>query len=230
MKLRQTLGNLRRTVFETFGDGRYSRPALNNLDEKLGRYLTKSNGIFIEAGANDGFTQSNTYYLEKFKNWNGLLVEAIPSLYEKARRRRPQCQVFNCALVPFGQEGQKVELTYGNLMSVVRGAMSSPQAEAEHIRQARQHDSKAGTYSVKVPGRCLSSLIDECRFNNIDFLSLDVEGFEEQVLCGLDFNRHRPTYICVEARYRAAVEAVLFPYYDFVEQLTEMDLLFCAKS
>jgi FkbM family methyltransferase len=220
------LGNLRRSAFEMAGNDRYSRPALNNLDAKLSRYLTKNNGIFIEAGANDGFTQSNTYYLEKFRNWNGLLVEAIPSLYEKARRRRSNCRVFNCALVPFGQEGEDVELTYGNLMSVVKGAMGNSDAEAEHFQRAKQHDPKAGTFSVKVPGRCLSSLVEECGFQQIDFLSLDVEGFEEQVLRGIDFSRHRPAYICVEARYRRAVEGVLLPYYELVEQLTDMDLLF----
>ena len=78
---------------------------------------------------------------------------------------------------------------------------------------------------MKVRGRALSSLIDECGLTRIDFLSLDVEGYEEHVLRGIDFTRHRPTFICVEtleAHHRSAVEQVLLPYYQLVEQLTEM--------
>ena len=135
MSLRSSLRKVRRAAYEFAGNGRYSRPALNDLDNKLSRYLTGRHGVFIEAGANDGFTQSNTYYLEKFLGWSGILVEAIPSLYEQARRCRSRARVFNCALVPFGHESEEIKLTYGNLMSLVHGAMGSPEADAEHIRR-----------------------------------------------------------------------------------------------
>jgi FkbM family methyltransferase len=230
MSLRSSLRKVRRAVYEFAGSGRYSRPALNNLDNKLSRYLTRRHGVFIEAGANDGFTQSNTYYLEKILGWSGILVEAIPALHEQARRCRSRARVFNCALVPFGRESEQVELTYGNLMSLVHGAMGSPEADGEHIRNARQHDPEAGSYQVKVRGRALSSLIDECGLKRIDFLSLDVEGYEAHALRGVDFSRHRPTFICVEAGHRVAVDEVLLPYYQLVEELTEMDVLYRARS
>jgi hypothetical protein len=66
MRLRSSLRKLRGAAYEFAGSGRYSRPALNDLDNKLNRYLTRRHGVFIEAGANDGSTQSNTCYLEKF--------------------------------------------------------------------------------------------------------------------------------------------------------------------
>jgi FkbM family methyltransferase len=139
-------------------------------------------------------------------------------------------RVFNCALVPFEKEGQEIEVTYGNLMSIVNGAMGSVEADAEHVRKARQHDREAGSYRLKVRGRALSSLNDECGLRRIDFLSLDVEGYEEHVLKGLDFSRHRPTYICVEASHRAAVEQMLLPNYTIVEQLTDMDVLYRVRT
>jgi FkbM family methyltransferase len=132
--------------------------------------------------------------------------------------------------VPFEKEGQEVEVTYGNLMSIVNGAMGSVEADAEHVRKARHHDPEAGSYKLKVRGRALSSLIDECGLRRIDFLSLDVEGYEEHVLKGLDFSRHRPTYICVEASHRAAVEQVLLANYAIVEQLTDMDVLYRVRT
>ena len=45
----------RRSIYEAFGSDRYSRPALNQLDAKLERYLDYGGGFFIEAGANDGY-------------------------------------------------------------------------------------------------------------------------------------------------------------------------------
>lgn len=221
---------LRRGACEQLGISRFSRPALNDLDTRLGKYLPSRDGVFIEAGANDGFTQSNTYYLEKFRGWRGILVEAIPVLFQKARSRRPNSKVFNCALVPPERAGEEVSLTYGNLMSVVDGAMGNPDADAAHIARAKQHDPSAGSFKVSVPGRTLSSVIAESGFEKIDFLSLDVEGFETQVLQGLDFSRHRPTWICVEARFPDEVHALLGTHYEMVEQLTRLDRLYRVKT
>lgn len=51
--------------------------SLNGLDEKLAPYLNFKGGIFIEAGANNGIRQSNTYYLEAVRGWKGILVEPV---------------------------------------------------------------------------------------------------------------------------------------------------------
>ena len=85
MVLRTLLSKIRRTICEYFGIARYSRPALNDIDRKLEKYLDFEEGFFVEAGANDGFNQSNTYYLEKIKKWSGILIEPIPDLYNKLK-------------------------------------------------------------------------------------------------------------------------------------------------
>ena len=59
---------------------------LNNLDLKLEKYLNYNNGFFIELGANDGISQSNTYYFEKNKNWNGVLIEPILHKYLELKK------------------------------------------------------------------------------------------------------------------------------------------------
>lgn len=162
--------------------------------------------------------------------WKGILVEGIPALYEKAKNRRPRSRVFNCALVPLGQENTEIEMVYGNLMSLVSGAQHSKQEEEAHIETAKRFDSAAGSYKVNVMGRTLSSILDECRTPQIDFLSLDVEGFEAPVLQGIDFDRHAPTFLCIEARYREEVESIIFPRYETVEALTDMDVLYRRRS
>ena len=44
------------------------------------RHLTRRGGVFVEAGANDGYAQSNTYYFERMRGWSGVLIEPVPEL------------------------------------------------------------------------------------------------------------------------------------------------------
>ena len=79
--LQNTTTKYRRYLFEFLGSERYSRPYRRGVCSKIEKYLSE-NGLFIEVGANNGFSESNTYYLERFRNWNGILIEPIPHLYQ----------------------------------------------------------------------------------------------------------------------------------------------------
>lgn len=184
--------------------------ANNHLDLKLLPYIDLQNGYFVEVGANDGINQSNTLYFEKYKGWRGLLIEAIPSLAEKCRENRPRCTVVNCALVAPDYLGKTIEMNYCNLMSVVAGGMRSKQEEQQHLQlgiQFLRPDEKV--YTVSVPARILSDVLDEQNIKNIDLLSLDVEGYEPNVLKGIKFDRHQIEFILVEVRQREDIEAVI---------------------
>lgn len=67
--LQAWLDERRRTGHERCGSDLFSRPALHELDRKLEKFLDFDGGFFVEAGANDGFAQSNTYYFERFRRW-----------------------------------------------------------------------------------------------------------------------------------------------------------------
>jgi FkbM family methyltransferase len=202
---------------------------LDQLDQKLEPYIDFDNGIFIEAGANDGQTQSNTAYFARYRGWRGLLVEPIPELAVRCRAVRPESVVENCALVATGANGQSVPMTYCGLMSVVDGGWSNPEAEKAHVETGRQIQSLT-TYHVDVPGRSLSALLDQHKMPHIDLLSLDVEGFERQALEGLDLGRHRPKFILVEARFREEIDGLLLPHYEAIAQLSHHDVLYRTKT
>ena len=223
----------RRKLFEAMGSDRYSRPALNNLDRKLEKYLNYRQGFFIEVGGNDGYKQSNTYYYERFRDWTGILVEGIPALYEKCVLERPKAQVFNCALVENGFPESHVTMKYANLMSLVQGAQKSDHAEENHVNKWLEREQKKKTnsksYEIQVPARTLTSILDECQVDGIDFFSLDVEGYELNVLKGLDLNKYRPKYMLIEARYKAEIAAYISEYYEEIDQLSHHDFLYKCK-
>lgn len=224
----------RRAVYEALGNPRYSRLALNGLDQKLERHLDLDGGVFVEAGANDGLQQSNTYYFEKFRGWTGLLVEPEPTLAAACRKNR-RSPVAEAALVATEVPGATVELHFAGLMSTLDGALGDSSATARHVQKGLElQPHLAATHRVRVPARTLSALLDEAGITRpIDLLSLDVEGAEPGALRGIDFSRHAPRFICVEARDPAAIAAVLEPRYRIVEALsdegTHRDLLYALR-
>ncbi len=228
--LRRPLTRLRRSLFELAGSARYSRLGLNDLDRKLGRHLDCDGGFFIEAGANDGLAQSNTYFLEKFRGWTGLLVEPDPVLAAACRRNR-RSPVVQAALVAEAVPGATVELHLAGLMSTITGALGDSAATARHVHAGLQVQQLPARGLIRVPARTLSAVLDETGLARaVDLLSLDVEGAEPGALRGIDFARHAPRFICVEAWNEAAIVDVLRPHYRMVEVLfdagTYRDLLF----
>ncbi len=236
-----TLQSWRRTVLAKWWRRRrdrvdLSRPsfALDELDLKLARCLAEDDalaggGFFVEAGANDGVTQSNTLLLERDHGWRGLLVEPIAELAKRCRANRPKCLVEHAALVPADFVGKSIEMTFCNLMSQVKGAMKSAEEEAEHLRRGRACQN-LDTYAVDVPARTLSAILDKHGVERVDLLSLDVEGFELSALAGIDFDRHAPRWMLVEARYRQDVDDFLAPRYDVAAELSHHDVLYRSRA
>ena len=88
-------------------------------------------------------------------------------------------------------------------------------------------------HEFAVPARTLSSLLDEIQAPEVDLFSLDVEGYEAEVLAGLDLDRHAPRMLVVEVDMRAEaerVEAVLGDRYLPPERLSPVDLLFTRRD
>ncbi len=213
-------------LFEAFGSERFSSPALFGMDRRLAELMPWQEGVFVEAGAHDGYTQSNTYYLERRCGWSGVLVEAVPELKAACAARRPRSKVFNYALVGPDFAGERVEVQFGDLMSTI-GLDGSHAAGGLAVTGRR-------AYSVLAPARTLSAVLSEAALQKIDLLVLDVEGHELEVLAALDFERHRPEYLLIEALDRAAqqpaIDLALAPAYQFTEALSPYDLLYRRRD
>ncbi|GMQ83084.1 MAG: hypothetical protein BMS9Abin05_2562 [Rhodothermia bacterium] len=176
---------------------------LQELDRKLEKFLNFDNGFFIEIGGWDGITYSNTLFFERFRNWRGILIEPSPNEFLKCRINRPNSHVVCCACVPFDYAKQFVPMTYCASMTIAHsseGARNQISDIGEHVLSGRKFlKSDETVYEFGALAKPLTSILDEHGIrNDIDLLVLDVEGFEMNVLKGIDFSRHAPKYICVE--------------------------------
>lgn len=218
-------------MLERFGIVSPASFGLDGLDRKLLKYINFRSGVFVEAGANDGMSQSNTAYFERYLGWRGLLVEPLPDLASKCRKNRPDSIVEQCALVASGDARTTVEMTYCNLMSLVDGAWGSSQADLAHIERGQKYLRVGDVVrNASVPAANLSMLLERHGFNRVDLLSLDVEGYESQALLGLDLCKIAPKWILVEANHPEAVEAALRGRYGLIAELSHHDRLYCLKA
>jgi FkbM family methyltransferase len=165
------------------------------LDAKLDvLFKNKTNGFFIELGAHDGLTQSNTAFFEFSRGWKGILIEPSISQFEKCAVNRPNSVCFNAACVSNTFTESSISGNFdGTLMASVGGIRNNPTK-----------------VSTSVPAKTLSSIIDSIspRVEIIDLLSLDTEGYELDILQGLDLVRHRPHYMLIEV-YTKDYEAIV---------------------
>lgn len=215
---------------------RWTRPfygkyfGLSSLDQKIEEYIPYKNGYFVELGANDGISQSNTKYFELFKSWKGVLVEAYGPNYQKClRNRKKTTKSFHAACVSSDFRGKKVQLMYSNLMTISLDGDNQIQDPKAHAFEGRKFlEPSEKVHLFEAPARTLEVILDEALApSEMDLLSLDVEGSEIEVLKGLNHSRYKFHFICVETRDENSMKDYLSPFgYQLVEKLTEHDLLF----
>ena len=149
----------------------------------------KHQGFCIEIGAFDGVTLSNTYFFEKL-GWECLVIEPIPSLWEKIKTNR-KCLVANVAISNFNGEAE---------IATADGAeiLSSINPNQKHLNRIKSENDTVER--VKVRTQTMESLLKEIhRLNSpIDCISIDVEGHELEVLQGLPFHSSLPRILIIE--------------------------------
>jgi FkbM family methyltransferase len=165
----------------------------------------KRGGVFLDIGANDGETFSNTLHLESELGWTGLAVEPHPDAFLKLQARRA-CQLFHgCVSDHDGTlrflavRGGEAKLT--TLSTVEQAADAHHRALLD--RMLAQYGGEKQV--VEVPCLTPSSLLQRFGFGRIDYLSLDTEGFELQILRGFDFRAVHVELVDVENREGTAV-------------------------
>lgn len=151
-----------------------------------------SSGFFVEAGAYDGVTFSNTFLLESL-GWKGLLVEPHPKMADFCRRNRPNSTVVQSALGSDESEGHIVFYCADD----PRGGapLSFTVADSDHLDRCNKEG--CDITPIKVPITTLNSILSPLT-DKVDFLSLDAEGVEVDILKGFDLLKFQPELLLIE--------------------------------
>ena len=167
--------------------------------------LNFRNGFFVDVGAHDGRSSSNTFHLEK-QGWQGILIDPIlHNVFRQREIRSGDKNLFVYAACVSDSFTEKfVKLKYSGMMSIVE--TTSTKKDMSWAEKGREFlNSNEFVAEVWAPARTLTSILDEYKApGSIDFLSLDVEGSELEVLNGLDFSKYKFAVICIECQASSA--------------------------
>lgn len=180
---------------------------LDGLDLLLQQELPETPGFFIEIGANDGVTQSNSVILEA-QGWKGMLIEALPSQYAKCCKTRPEMIVEHAACVSADMSESHLQITDVGLMSVAANSAMDVETRQDWLDRGEGFIARPRQL-LEISVSTLSKLLDKHHIAALDLLILDVEGAEISVLNGLDFNRHAPRFILAEDAYEDSIAQYL---------------------
>lgn len=148
----------------------------------------KEGGYVLDIGAADGITASNSFRLINEYNWGGLLIEACPKHISNLKILYDDINEVDCF---FGAVDQnKIETIFYEVVEREIGLSNT-------IGESHTRNQGFTTYRVK----CLdiNSILSKYNVPNIiDFVSLDIEGSENQVLYNWDFKKYKVSLWCVE--------------------------------
>jgi FkbM family methyltransferase len=144
-------------------------------------------GVYVDVGGGHPVADNVSFYFY-LKGWRGLVVEPQQNLAALYAHVRPRDVTLT--MLAGARDGTASFHTVDKL----HGLSSMVEASA----------AKAGAFGVGYqtatkPVRRLSTLLDYHGFDSVDFLKIDVEGAEDQVIAGLDWTRHRPRVVVIEA-------------------------------
>jgi len=209
--------------------------AADNIDKQISVLcpdLLSRETFYLEAGANNGWKRSNTYFLEHLYGAHGFLIEPSPSAFSELLIRRSNRNIFiNSCLVSSDYQEDTVEMFYSDLMTCISDPdkLESDFCPKTHSIIGQKYF-YGGTFSFHSPVTTLTSLCLMHHVYRIDLLSLDLEGSELFALQGIDFNKIDIKYILLETKCIDPILHFLSQHrYSLLKQISPVDFLFSLQ-
>lgn len=176
----------------------------DNQDRFLETYIFKGykNGIYVDVGAHDGISINNTLYFEKNNNWTGINIEPIRKVFDKLVSNRPNDININCAVC--NNDGETEFLCNVGYTEMISGIKAN--FDTRHLARLQRENMQHGstTEIIKVNTKRLETILDENNISNINYLSIDVEGAEFEVIKSINFDKVFIDVIGFENNYNDA--------------------------
>ena len=168
--------------------------------------LTKNikNGFYVDAGCYHPLHLSNTYLLYK-RSWNGINIDISEFSIKLFNYLRPNDVNINSAV---SNTEKEISFYYQKKLS-----------QLSTIKKAISNERMQGNIKEKkIKSLKLNSILNQSKFKNrqIDFLNIDVEGADFEVLKSLDFTIYEPKIICIEIMEKNIFESEI---YNFLKDL-----------
>jgi FkbM family methyltransferase len=171
--------NKEKTYYSQIGQDQY-------IDSLL---KSKENGFFIEAGAFEGESFSNTLYFEKSRKWTGLLIEPLPDMFESVLSKNRNAYAINACI-----SGDKPFVAKFKVCHVLSGIADKMSENHKQRVKNECNDAK----NIFVPCFSLGTILAALNVTAVDYFSLDVEGAEWDIIKNLQFNTIPITSLTVE--------------------------------
>ena len=160
--------------------------SMNEEDIFINKYFKKKTGFFVDVGAYHPLELSNTYLLYK-RGWNGINIDISSLSVDYFNYIRPDDININIAVT----EKKSIK-------TIFYQKKKSP-LNTLNFKLASKHFS-LNFKKKKIKSDTLTSIIDKTKFKGIkiNFLNIDAEGGDFEVLKSLNFKKYKPKLICVE--------------------------------
>lgn len=184
-------------------------------------FKNKRNGIFVDIGAHSGIEISNTYFFEKTLDWTGICIEPIPDLFSELKKNRKCICIQGCISDHVGK-AQFIKFSSPNeWFSGLSDKYNPNQIINLENYGVREHE------LIEVDCFLLNDLLDSYDITHIDFLSIDTEGGEFDIISSIDFSIFQIDVITIEDNFN---DSRFLPFlnskgFEFVTKL-EQDLIF----
>lgn len=145
-------------------------------------------GFYIDIGASYPTIDSVTRLFYD-KGWSGINIEPIKGLHKQLQEERPRDVNLQCGI------GEK------SGQAVLREYKTASGHSTFDTEQKKRTGTSLDYIDYEVPIKSLKEIFIDYKVQHINFLKIDVEGFEYQVIAGNDWNEFRPESICIEANH-----------------------------
>lgn len=160
-------------------------------------FKDRTAGVFVDVGAYDGVTFSNTFLFERL-GWHGICIEPLPGTFEKLQAARKAVCV-NCAVSDNAGIGTMLEVDMPSGFEKMYSGLKA-NFDDRHRKTITQWGKNAK--ELKVPIKRLADILTENAIKRIDYMSIDTEGSEWKILRDFDFRANDVRVLSIENNYQ----------------------------